>query len=82
MLTLFAGLVLNFSKIFWDCVLEARAAMITDVRKVVDCDLELWRSGRDGLLFACDGGGSWPDCDLAMAALQIGTSSFHELPHR
>jgi hypothetical protein len=31
-LTLFAGLVLNLSKIFWDWALEARAAMIADIR--------------------------------------------------
>lgn len=50
MLTLFAGLVLNFSKIFWDWVLEARAAIIADVRRLVGCDLEAWRSGRCVLL--------------------------------
>jgi hypothetical protein len=43
MLTLFAGLVLNFSKIFWDWVLEARAAMVADIRRVVRCGFEVRR---------------------------------------
>ena len=49
MLTLFAGLVLNFSKIFWDWTLDARAAMIADIRRVIGRDLEV---GRAVLLFA------------------------------
>jgi hypothetical protein len=36
-LTLFAGFVLNFSNIFCDWVLEARAAMIADLRRAVIC---------------------------------------------
>ena len=44
MLTLFAGLVLNFSKIFWDWVLEARAAIVADIRRVVECGLGVRRS--------------------------------------
>ena len=41
MLTLFAGLVLSFSKIFWDWALEAKLAMFADVRRLADFDFGL-----------------------------------------
>jgi hypothetical protein len=41
MLTLFAGFVLSFSKIFWDWALDARAVMIAGIHGVVRWDMEV-----------------------------------------
>jgi hypothetical protein len=37
MLTLFAGFVLSFSKIFCDCDLEASAAIFAVTREIEEC---------------------------------------------
>ena len=50
-LTLFAGLVFNFSKIFWDCDLEAIEAIFTGLRWAVVCATGSNDRGREWVRF-------------------------------